>query len=86
MNREDPLINTVQIQEPGRPPRLIVRNFGEREHRRPLLSGPVTTVRICVCCGEAMIRQALWRNPNVCASCSSLADGMEEAKDRKVAD
>ena len=36
--------------------------------------------RICVCCGEPMVEpgNALSRNPNVCASCSSLADGMEE--------
>jgi hypothetical protein len=35
--------------------------------------------RICVCCGEPMPQQgnALSRNPNVCASCSSMADGME---------
>jgi hypothetical protein len=34
--------------------------------------------RICRCCGEAMSEgtNALSRNPNVCASCSSLADGM----------
>jgi len=37
--------------------------------------------RICRCCGEPMPEQgnALSRNPNVCASCSSMADGMEEA-------
>jgi hypothetical protein len=37
--------------------------------------------RICICCGEAiaLAPQALSRNPNVCASCSSLADGMGEA-------
>src|SRR5437867_1209808 len=36
--------------------------------------------RICICCGEAMSEKgnALSRNPNVCASCSSLADGMDE--------
>ncbi len=38
------------------------------------------TPRICICCGEPMVEKgnALSRNPNVCASCSSLADGMEE--------
>jgi hypothetical protein len=37
--------------------------------------------RICVCCGEPIPESgnALSRNPNVCASCSSLADGMEES-------
>ena len=36
--------------------------------------------RICVCCGEPMPEKgnALSRNPNICASCSSMADGMEE--------
>jgi hypothetical protein len=37
--------------------------------------------RVCVCCGESMPEQgnALSRNPNVCASCSSMADGMEHS-------
>jgi hypothetical protein len=37
--------------------------------------------RICICCGEPMPEKegALSRNPNVCASCSGLADEMEEA-------
>ncbi len=36
--------------------------------------------RVCVCCGEAMPEQnsAHSRNPNMCASCSSMADGMDE--------
>ena len=34
--------------------------------------------RICICCGELMAEHgnALSRNPNLCASCSSMADGM----------
>ena len=35
--------------------------------------------RICVCCGEPMAEggsNSLSRNPNVCASCSSMADGI----------
>ena len=37
--------------------------------------------RICRCCGEPIHESgnALSRNPNVCASCSSMADGMEES-------
>jgi hypothetical protein len=37
--------------------------------------------RICICCGESMLGEAnpLSRNPNVCASCSSMVDGMEES-------
>ena len=36
--------------------------------------------RICMCCGERMAEQGnvLSRNPNMCASCSSMADGMDE--------
>jgi hypothetical protein len=36
--------------------------------------------RVCICCGEAIAEggDALSRNPNLCASCSSMADGMEE--------
>ena len=36
--------------------------------------------RICICCGEPMVEGAnkLSRNPNVCASCSSLLDGMDD--------
>jgi hypothetical protein len=34
---------------------------------------------VCICCGEEMSERSLTlsRNPNICASCSSLADGME---------
>ena len=37
--------------------------------------------RICICCGESIPDKGngLSRNPNVCSSCSSLMDGMEEA-------
>src|SRR5689334_17196470 len=35
--------------------------------------------RICVCCGELMsAAPRLSRNPNMCASCSSLSDGLDE--------
>jgi hypothetical protein len=36
--------------------------------------------RICICCGEPMSASGneLSRNPNVCASCSSLVDGMDD--------
>src|SRR5262249_18353261 len=38
--------------------------------------------RICICCGEPMAENnhGLSRNPNVCASCSSMADGMGETR------
>ena len=37
--------------------------------------------RICRCCGEPMSEtgNALSRNPNICASCSSMADGIEDS-------
>jgi hypothetical protein len=36
--------------------------------------------RICIYCGETIPEHgnALSRNPNMCACCSSMADGMEE--------
>ena len=40
---------------------------------------PLMKPRICVCCGEPIVEKgnALSRNPNVCASCSSMVDGMD---------
>lgn len=60
---------------------------GRRQHRRSgtvggaFCSTAIMNSRICVCCGEPMADRgnALSRNPNVCASCSSLADGMDES-------
>ncbi len=39
-----------------------------------------SSARICRCCGEPIPNPGnpLSRNPNICASCSSLADGMED--------
>jgi RNA polymerase-binding transcription factor DksA len=36
--------------------------------------------RVCIGCGEPIPEKgnALSRNPNLCASCSSMVDGMEE--------
>ena len=36
---------------------------------------------ICRCCGEPMpaTGNSLSRNPNICASCSSMSDGMEDS-------
>jgi RNA polymerase-binding transcription factor DksA len=38
--------------------------------------------RICLCCGETIPEKGdeFSRNPNMCASCSSLADGMEDSE------
>jgi hypothetical protein len=37
--------------------------------------------RVCRCCGEPFTERGngLSRNPNICASCSSLTDGMDES-------
>lgn len=39
------------------------------------------SLRICMCCGEPIAEKgnALSRNPNMCASCSSMSDGMPES-------
>jgi hypothetical protein len=44
--------------------------------------------RICICCGEAIgsSGNVLSRNPNLCASCSSIVDGMEDYSRQPVAD
>jgi len=49
--------------------------------RRNYLSGMLP--RICICCGEPMAPggNVLSRNPNICASCSSILDGLEERED-----
>jgi hypothetical protein len=49
--------------------------------RRNYLRGMLP--RICICCGEPMAPGGndLSRNPNICASCSSILDGMEERED-----
>jgi hypothetical protein len=41
--------------------------------------------RICICCGEEISERGnvLSRNPNLCASCSSLADGMDDGEIRR---
>ena len=78
MNRNENSIKAIRILEPRDLATLTVPHVGERSHR-PAPGGLVITVRICICCGEPMVERgnAMSRNPNVCASCSSLADGME---------
>jgi len=77
MNRSENSIKAVPILQPGKQVTLAVRHRRERNHR-PALGGVVIRVRICICCGEPMVERgnSMSRNPNVCASCSSLADGM----------
>ncbi|HWV99447.1 MAG TPA: hypothetical protein VNZ64_07100 [Candidatus Acidoferrum sp.] len=46
------------------------------------------SLRICVCCGEPIAEKgdALFRDPNICASCLSLADGMPDSAPSRSAD
>ena len=39
------------------------------------------SLRTCICCDEPMAKKgnALSRHPKMCASCSSLSDGMPES-------
>ena len=40
------------------------------------------TPRVCRCCGELFSPENLLsRNPNICASCSSMLDGMDLPED-----
>jgi hypothetical protein len=68
---------------------LVNRDFGPENvytldgHRiqRDCSSGMIP--RICICCGEPMTvgGNVLSRNPNICASCSSIMDGMDESEE-----
>ena len=68
---------------------LVLRSAHSLPARRPGLqfkrsrfaSPKQMNSRICRCCGEPMPEKGnpLSRNPNICASCSSMADGMEES-------
>ena len=46
------------------------------------------SLRICMCCGEPIAEKgnALFRYPNLCASCSSLSDGMADSAMSSVPD
>ena len=43
--------------------------------------------RVCICCGESMHEDgnSLSRNPNICASCSGIADGIEDSTPSETA-
>jgi hypothetical protein len=57
------------------PPLWVIQRNPE-----PSTSNIAMKPRICICCGETIAEHgnALSRNPNMCACCSSMADGMEE--------
>jgi hypothetical protein len=54
---------------------------GTQFNRREFAPHKRMNSRICRCCGEPMPEEgnARSRNPNICASCSSMADGMEDS-------
>jgi hypothetical protein len=85
MNRNENSFKTVRILELGDPVTLPGRHLDARNLQLPI-GMRITTSRICICCGEPMIEldNSQSRNPNVCASCSSLADGMEEGNNTEV--
>lgn len=70
------LSGIITLSDPG----IRLAPPAARKTPQPPHAGAVMSRRICICCGEPMGpgSNALSRNPHVCASCSSLADGMEE--------
>ena len=58
--------------------RPVAPHIVEKSLQQPIVCAALNR-RICVCCGEPMAARgnSLSRNPNMCASCSSLDDGME---------
>jgi hypothetical protein len=63
----------------------VVPHVGDKGPQAQL-AGMAICRRICICCGEPMAAggNSLSRNPNVCASCSSLSDGMEKHAEQPV--
>jgi len=57
------------------------RDFGTPGYMIHRRSIALMKPSICICCGERMVEKGnvLSRNPNICASCSSLVDGMDES-------
>jgi|SRR5215831_14120035 len=68
------------IAQPGFGTRKAHKLDGYR-FQRDCFSGMIP--RICICCGEPMTvgGNVLSRNPNICASCSSIMDGMDESEE-----
>jgi len=79
MNIKEDSLNVVRILSLNNRAVLPAPHIAEKT-QRPTLGGVVIKSRICVCCGEPMAARgnSLSRNPNMCASCSSLDDGMEQ--------
>ncbi len=86
MNKKEVFLKVVQIQPSGDQATLPARHVDARGLRLPV-ARRIMTSGISICCGEPMVKRgnALSRNPNVCASCSSLTDGMEVEDETKTA-
>jgi hypothetical protein len=67
----------------------VKRPLSLSDRGRPLrpCTGMTTSHRVCICCGEPMTSRidSRSRNPNVCASCSSMAYGKEEPQSNWIA-
>jgi formylmethanofuran dehydrogenase subunit E len=79
MNRTETHLKAVQILVPA-DRTILQRRHVNKRILQPEIAVRGSRPRICICCGEPMTTRgnSLSRDPNVCASCSSLADGMEE--------
>ena len=71
---------------PHNPQRTSRHLPGTHFKRRAFASHKLMNSRICICCGEPMPEEgnARSRNPNICASCSSMADGMEDSTECEI--
>src|SRR5262245_38799628 len=78
MNRKPNSLNAVRILSPSDLAMLTPAQIPVNSQQPAVISTAIRP-RICICCGEPMVERgnALSRNPNICASCSSLADGAE---------
>ena len=85
MNIKEVSLKAVRFQPPGNLAMLPARHVDAPDLQLPVATR-IRMSRICICCGEPMIERGnvLSRNPNVCASCSSLADGMEADNETKM--
>ena len=85
MNINESSLIVARIQQSGDPAIHLGWQRDARTLQLPVARRIVTS-RICICCGESMVKRgnALSPNPNVCGSCSSLADGMEVENETNV--
>jgi len=75
-------LRILSLNDLGTP---LAPHVAEKSLQQPIATAAMNR-RICICCGEPMAAtgNSLSRNPNVCASCSSLSDGMEEEGNQAI--